>query len=85
VDKLEIAFLNKAQEYSKRLEEMNEGLAETVEKLKEQAVHLYALNNEALFMNSPTIIDQVEALRVQVREMLLDRCNLPPMTPEKEE
>jgi aspartate/tyrosine/aromatic aminotransferase len=76
VEELETTFLNKAQEFSKRLEDMNEGLAEATEKLKEQAVHLFVLNNEALFMNSPALVDRIAELRVQLKAMRVDTGGL---------
>lgn len=71
-EELETTFLNKAQEFSKRLEEMNESLADASEKLKEQAVQLYALNNEALFLNSPALSDRIATLRAVLQELRLD-------------
>jgi aspartate/tyrosine/aromatic aminotransferase len=86
VEELETTFLNKAQEFSKRLEDMNEGLADAAEKLKEQAVHLFVLNNEALFMNSPALSDRIADLRAQLKAMRVDTDGLTlPNHQEKEE
>lgn len=59
--------VERTQQTQKKLEELNFQLLENSEKLKELSVRLYLLNNEVLFMNSPTLMDELEKISASLR------------------
>ncbi len=71
IEEMETAFLAQAKEFTRSLEDMNEELAAAAEKLKEQAVELFTLNNECLILDTPMLRDQIAELKSQLKELKL--------------